>query len=309
MFDLFIEFDGVCAFVPSRNRDKMKVILVNALDGGGEHVGGHHMHAPPHFAVIGFSPENLQPPSQPQIITDRGNRGVEGIRLLEWQDIEVIRGAAPKGLKIAGGRRPGSNEPRFDGDQMDFSWLVEMGKIDPDLSEIDPLCLAPDPPRNKVLARMSLSHGEIFANEIAGPKPNVPFIWEFKTHDGKEVSACCQALANQIVWRMKVHEPDVTLRLWSFSGNPVASELRFAPVNNRPVKIQIKNLPLDDILGLRKVGYPEDSGRFHFPLLARVVKGQAKKAWIPEIVAQRTDPAGPVRGGTTACIGGSLAGG
>lgn len=308
MFNLIVEFDGLCAFVPSRDRYKMKVLFINALDGGHNHAD-HEMPMPPHFTFIGFPVGSLLPPSSAQVVVNRGINGTEGIRFLEWQDIEFITGVPrPRRLSIAGGRIPGSAEPRFlDKDENDFSWLVDLGQIDPELGEVDPLCLAPDPPRNKVLARLSLNHGEIFTHQLAGSRTTEPFIWEFRTSDGKEVSPCCQALAQAVRWKVRVSAPYVTVRLWPFSGSPSA-DLRFAPTVGSELILSLRNIPADAMLGLDRIGYPTDLARYHFPLLSKVAKRQSVRSWVPWIVAQRTSPGGGVRAGSTLCIGGSFSG-
>lgn len=307
--ELTIEFDGLCVFVPTRNRDKMTVILVNGMEEFGSHGGASHSHVPPHFPHIGFADGSLRHPLPPDLEFTRGLEGRRGIRLLHWADIEVVREGATGRLTIANGRTPGSAEPLFNGDERDFSWLVEMGQIDDELKEIDPLCLAPDPPRNRVIARAHLNFGEIAVDGLAGSAPKVPFIWEFKTTDGKEVSRCCQALAAKVVWKATINASEVTLLLWPFSGAS-STKLVFAPVSGNKLSLEIKNLPLEPILGLVRPGSAADQAIYHFPVLTKVVKGHPSKEWIPSLVAQAdVQRGGAVRGGTTLCIGGSASGG
>jgi hypothetical protein len=306
--DLTVAFDGLCVFVPTtRNRDKMTVLLVNALEECGSH-GDHHTHVPAHFPHIGFAEGSLCRPLPPDLQFTRGNDGRRGVRLLRWVDIEIDRAGARGRLSIAGGRRPGSAEPLFNGDERDFSWLAELGQIDDEWKTVDPLCLAPDPPRNRVIARAYLNFGEIFVDGFAEIAPGLPFIWEFRTIDGMEVSPLCQALAAKVVWRATIDAPEVIIRLWPFSGAD-PTELAFVPVIGNSVSLEIQNLPLESVVGVLRAEYAVDQGFQHFPVLSKVLKGQYLKQWVPSAVPQAdADRGGAVRGGTTLCIGGSSGG-
>jgi len=303
--ELTVSFDGLCVFVPTKNRDKMTVLLVNATEECGSH-GHQHSHVPAHFPHIGFEEGSLSTPLPADLEFTRSKR--RGVRLLRWDDIEIDRAGAQGRLTIVGGRRPGSSEPLFNGDERDFSWLVDMGQIDDELKEVDPLCLAPDPPRNRVIARAHLNFGKIFVDGFAELAAGIPIIWEFRTVDGKEVSPCCQALAAMVVWRATIDASVVTLRLWPFSGKD-PTELTFVPVTGNEVNLEIQNLPLETIVGLLRSDFAADQALYHFPLLSKVAKGRPTKQWIPAIVPQ-VEPGrgGGVRGGTTLCIGGSTGG-
>lgn len=307
-FRLFIEFDGLCAFVPGQYRDRMNVILVNGA--ASSPVYGHqqgHMHAPAHYPFVRFKRRDLVWPANlgPRFI----RRGAAVIRFVDWEEIRVVSGTPPtRPLVIAGGRRPGSAEPLFkNGDQHDFSWLVEMKRIDSAL-EIDPICLDLDPPRNRVLGRVFLDSGEIRTASLAVRSPGQPFLWEFRDMNHGSVSPICQALASKIVYEISVPDSYVTLRFSRFRGD-APSELRFAPNGSDSVSIMIANLPLEAILGLQGGGYMIDDMRQHFSLLYRVAKGRPEHLYLPYVVPHPglSNQELP-RAGTTLCIGGSYSG-
>jgi hypothetical protein len=314
---LFVNFDGLLGFVPAPSRDGMTVILVNALDAASGSAYGHngyHICMPPHYPYLSIPEDNFYSGRTDFLIRDPEDLTKSRfIRFFDCEDLCVARKNKPcSGLVIAEGRRPGSAEPQFGkGEENDFSWLVELQRVDPDLGEIDPGCLLPDPPRNRVIGRVRLDAGRISTDEIAGPASDKAFIWQFKTMDGASVSPLCQALASRIVWETEFEDCNVTLRLTRFGFGGVegaASEICLVPRPNEDwIEVGVGNLPLQDLLEIRG-GYSRETSFYHFPLLARLAKKQSCRVYVPSIVQEPNLDSGLVRAGTTICIGGTFTG-
>jgi hypothetical protein len=333
---LFIHFDGVLGFVPSPTRDAMTVILVNALrpthghgaphgtphgspydngwspEAGTQYEGdlSHHC-IPPHYPYLSFDAECLvNSDVQRDVVfeTDGTDGDILWARFFRWQDLCVVRQVPScKGLEIMGGRKPGAAEPHGDGDEGDFSWLAEMHKIDPELGEVDPRCLLPDPPRNLVIGRVRLDSGCIFTDELAGPSPDDPVLWEFKTPDGSVVSPLCQVLASRIVWETEIDDPTVTLRLTRFGPGPHEDICLKPKQGNDWIQVDVGNLPLEGLLRLEGGAYAREELLYHFPAVLRLARKQGCRIYIPSIVPD-SDHGGLVRAGTTICIGGTFSG-
>lgn len=332
-FRFTLLFDGVCAFVPATDRRSMTILLVNALDGahanfshsgysqapgychtpnygcghapGQGHVPACRQCIPPHYPYISFDMRRLWKPRPDVVVETTG--GPLGIRFFDW-DHMTIQDVEPTGLYIANGRRPGSAEPLNAAETEDFSWLVEVQKVDPEIGEIDPRCLAPDPPRNRVIGRVFLDQGRILTNRVAQVDSRT-LLWEFVTADGAVTSPVCQALAQTIAWRTQVNGEYVRLRFSPFNGARYTDYYFYPDPETEELEIGVSNLPLDRTLRLDGTSYDPIN---HFSLLYRVANVGAVRPYVPSVVPRPGVSRPTVTGvaaGSTICIGGSFSGG
>jgi hypothetical protein len=302
-FLLTMEIDGLIAFIPSRNRDRMKALFVNAVNPESNMMSNHSHNVPPHYPFLSFNsgdaspnPENMEP--------DLVLLGDRAVRFLDWEDISLVYESSvdiDRGLMFKGGRRPGSAEPE-DGEEQDFSWVAELERIDSEYCEVNPACLEYDPPRNLVIARLDLSAGEVSVSGVAQIADH-NILWEFVEDNGSEINYT-QALAEGVVWKVWIPADEVVIRFSRFGGKQF-SDLTLQPqsVELAKVDVAVGNLPLESILGLNTDSNAGDSPAAHFSALYKV----ALKSGTPRTPQSVGRPGfyrgGEVTAGSTICLG------
>src|SRR5947209_4517247 len=87
-FQLNVELDGLIAFVPSRNRDRMKALLVNAVMPGSHASDNHCYQMPSHYPFIQFKGGDKSPNNKtdPDLVL----LGGQSVRFLDWEDLSVV---------------------------------------------------------------------------------------------------------------------------------------------------------------------------------------------------------------------------
>jgi hypothetical protein len=320
-FWLSIYFEGLCVFVPSEVDRAMSVLMVNACDaasgGGCQGHGG----CPPHLAFLQVCKADICASDDDyddyvddwDLILPRGypiDCGPSAVRLLRWEDIALTYHSQSKqhDLHIVNDTRaPGAKEP--DGNDCgsdDFSWVAELDKASPGSGDVDPHCFDPDPPRELVIARMRLETGTLAVSDVINLDDTTNVIWEFKANASGAPSHYSQALASQIVLKIWIPDPTVTLRLKSFRANDEESCLTLRP-KGRPnaVNVLIGNLPLTDIIEVPLEDFPDSSTEAHFPALYKISQNPPADPPVPRAISHPRvySRLGGVRAGTTICPG------
>jgi hypothetical protein len=314
-FNINFTFDGLCVFVPSKKRKRMRVILVNATSP--YHESSHHgagISMPSHYPFISYSTRNrIKDIGEPAQVLINGGREV---RFFDWEDLILTHGytgspliygaytGAPN-LNIVGGRVPGTSEPATgSGSQArDFSWVAELERINPGAGRVKRSCLAPDPPRDLVIGRMDLREGEIFTQGLVEEATGINAIFEFADPDAAG-DLYSQALAAEINWTIKIDEAYVILRFQRFGVADIFSETWLEPVGHEDVNVRVGNLPLEEVLGMNVRLRALTDSLAHFEQLYRVARKPPAVAPIPEPIGHSAlKSGGGVRGGTTMCLG------
>lgn len=305
IFTLRIEIDGLCAFVPNKERNRMKVLLVNGLTAAP--MDGYDR-VPYHYPALRIKNVNLDPDhsTSPDLTLQNYSR----LYFIAWEDIDICphHDWTSAYLHIQNGRRPGSAEPTGGKEEKDFSWVVEAAQLTPD-AETEPSLLLPSPPRNLLIGRLALDHGTIESAGVAkttGSGRNQ--IFEFSRSKTMQPLPFAQAMATGVVYLLPIEGDYVDLKLIRFGDRHVQGRtrrLRLKPGGSGTVTVKLRNIPLET-----QVGLPPFSGSAldHFMMLYRTLKRIPDDPPMPRPLYEPWVAAGPATGATTICTGHTLPG-
>jgi hypothetical protein len=321
-FKLIIEFDGLCVFVPTASCDQMSVLLINAL--GNAMPGMPYptpgmpgmpgpmpgmpgpMYMAPHYPFLSFDLAQQWKLAD----YDLASQGGRAASFFRWEDLEILPGGNPPvgiGLQIETGRRPGTAEPTGPGEDHDFSWVPALDQIVPGGSKIDPAVLDENPPRNLVMGRVGLTSGKIGTGLLVrSGRRNV--IFEFRGQKSGYSTDYCQALASRVRYSLQIHDPFVELKFTHFGDRILGAQayrsIKLAPKVRPNVEVYIRNLTLEEVLGLppRATGGVQQD---HFTRLYSVLEDPPDDLPIPQPLSAPDLQGGPAHGSDTLCLGGS----
>jgi hypothetical protein len=262
---------------------------------------------PPHAAAIQFDPAELSPESevQPDLRFRRpGGRSDQAVVFLQGEDIELDPASAAPPTLVAG-RAHGTPVPGSAAEAADFSWVVEVGKLDPGAGVIDPACVnfgsnasltgkSEDPGR--VVARMRLKGGTLGSVVLgldAGHNP-IPFVFT-DAEGATQKEGVAQALASAVAFDVAVPQEDVALVLTPFGGKPRRLELSFAGLPmGHTIQVLIRNMPLDSLLELVETIRPGEPIYVdqHFEMYYALSATPPARYWIPSATRARSN--GPI---------------
>jgi hypothetical protein len=307
-FTLEIEFDGLCVFVPNARCNEMTVLLVNALGSAVPTMSGHMYQVPPHYPFLSFDLAQQVPPRY----YDIGFPGDLAALFFRWEDLEILPGGNPlpgNEVDILPGRRPDTSEPSGPNEDRDFSWVPQLDKILPAGAKILPAVLYDNPPRNLVMGRVDLTSGEI-GTEVVVKSGGRNVIFEFRCQKSGNCVDYCQALASRIRYSLEIEDEDfVELRFTRFGdralGEQARRSIKLAPGDRPTVEVDIRNLTLEEMLGLppRSTGGVQQD---HFTQLYSVLTGLPDDLPIPQPLYAPDLQGGPAHAADTLCLAGSV---
>jgi hypothetical protein len=301
MHQLRIIFTCICAYLP--RKDDVLVVIPDGRKGHGGHAGhggGHEgpqatAAIPPHVPIIEFDPADLSPHSevQPDLLFSRpGARRNLGLVFLTGQDITLD--PAPSGTPaIRGGRVPEHKVPETPSEAEDFTWIADVGKLDPAAGVMRPECVEPGTSADDhVVARMSLQGGTVAA-QLLGREQNsenhelIRFNFVDATALANTHPSYEQALAAGVAYEVTVLSEEVALVLKTFDNGPTR-RLDFS-FNGIPtggtVQILIKNMPLENVLELTNLINPDldepAAVDAHFAMYYSLSNANPQTPWIP----------------------------
>jgi hypothetical protein len=305
-FKLRIVIDGLCAFVPNKTRTRMKVLLLNSMtpEASGAGMSSGMSAVPYHYPTLRIPRDyysyDYSTPYRADFQTDDYLNF-----FIAWEDI-FIRYHHGYPLYIFNGRRPGSVEPSSPREERDFSWVVEVAQVYPD-AVTEPLLLTPSPPRNLLMGRLNLDHGNIRTAEVAkyGGR-NVIFEFAYGKH--YQPITFTQAMATKVLYSLKIPHDWVDLCLVRFGDGGIASRertIRICAGDSDRVTLQLRNVPLEDLLGLPPTD-PSDLGLGHYGVLYRTLHPVPEDPPIPRPLFEPFTSRGLATGATTICTGHTL---
>jgi hypothetical protein len=300
-FTLRIEIDGLCAFVPNRTGNRMRVLLLNGLVPAAVHGG---VHVPYHFPGLRVSGDDFDEDcsAPPDLQLQDGSK----VFLIAWEDIEVL--PQPHWphchLHIQNGRRPGSAEPNTHEEEKDFSWIVEVAQLVPG-AESEPSLLQPSPPRNLLMGRLALDRGTIGTKKVVKGAGGRNVIFEFACSKSSQPLPLAQAMASKVLYTLEVPYDCLDLGLTRFGERELQQQrtVRLRPGTSDTVTVKLRNVPLEELIGLPPV---YSSSLDHFGLLYRTLKTIPDDPPIPRPLYQPYVVGGPAQGATTICTGHAL---
>lgn len=259
-----IFFSGLIALVPSRDGKELAVLLLDAQQGYALSDGTS---LPPHLPMLLARAGKCDgdcvtsdPTIADYLFPDSSAKASELLAgaLLDgtaWKlsgaELSIAQPAtspgtvAPPPLEIRRNARrsvAGRPEllPQSSAEREDFSWIAELGKIDPAAGEADPDVLAPQPRLGLIAARLRLRSGRVFTYRLVGLKNQVTPI-HFQTSAGDRVQvAYAQALADWVEADVEVAGDAVEIVDQSFDGTRRRS-VRLGP-HNGAVEVALLDL-------------------------------------------------------------------
>jgi hypothetical protein len=253
-FTLKMTFTGLCAFVPNTSGQQMRVLLIDGQDPRDTHGGEAH------FPALVFDKaswvDDGKPNRKPEIRFFEGD-DERGVILLDEEDLVVSQGGDPLSFENE------DLEECPQGTRDHFSWVARIPRIAEASKKVHPDCLVPAGGSVRVhkhlIGRLALERGHLITSGLTEAEKDVPLRWKFRP-DLPLISAIFQlrrqqALAEEVEWTLDIKD-ETEIALSSKRFNKVATELpplRLAPMEGK-VKVDIRNLPLPDVLRAR----PED---------------------------------------------------
>jgi hypothetical protein len=235
-FLLRIFFSGLIALVPSKDGKELTVLLLDVQHGYALSDGTT---LPPHLPMLlaragkcagdcatgdRAIAEMLFPDSSANAAELLSAALLEGTAWkLSGADLSIVQPGTPAPLDIRRNLR--RNEagqpaalPQSSAEREDFSWVAEMGKIDPTAGEVDADVLAPQPRQGLIAARLRLRSGKVFSYRLLGQQNQVTPV-HFQTIEGDRVAvAYTQALADWVEADIEITGDAVQIVDQSFDG-------------------------------------------------------------------------------------------
>lgn len=260
-------------------------------DGHADQGGSHYRAAvPPHVPIIEFDPADLSPQSevQPDLVFRRpGARRDLGLVFLTGNDIALD--PAPTGAPvIRGGRKEGTRVPESPAEAEDFTWIADVGKLDPAAGVMNPLCTVPGTDAGeRVVARMSLRGGTISAQLLGlDSEDHVPIRFDFvdATAKANTFTDYSQALAAGVAYDLVVLSEEITLVLTPYGGDSRKLVFSFVGIpTGGTIEVLIKNMPLEGVLGVADTINPGKRAAVdsHFTMYYALSANPPQTPWIP----------------------------
>jgi hypothetical protein len=284
-FTLFVNFTGLCLFVPHPSDKRMRVLLVDATDPhnddapapGHPHEHGHNGDDPrrhePHFPVLVYDVRDLAVPREDRTFPQGDTFGRMDLRGF---DLEIV-GAREDALSLRNGnigKCPTNASAR------DASWLANIGTVGQRNGAVDPRCLDPTKVSPAVATRMRLTDGKFSTRFLAANNGRRPVQYQFGPENVPENGRLLgkpQAIAEVMELELKIPGDKVTLEAKSFRVAGKTDRIVLKPqLPTADVRIFVKNMPIPDIEGTRPadpVGTPNQrrSVDFHFAHFDRLL--------------------------------------
>src|SRR4051812_20871694 len=249
-FTLFVNFTGLCLFVPHPSGKRMRVLLVDATHDdasgpGHPHENGHNGDDPrrheAHVPVLVYDDRDLAVlrPDDPKF--EQADKF--GLMDLLGFDLEIV-GAREDALSLLNGR---IGQCPTNASVRDASWLANIGTVGQRNGAVDPLCLAPTNVSSAVATRMRLTDGEFSTRFLAANNGRRPVQYQFGPENGRPLGEP-QAIAEVMELELKIPGDTVTLEAKSFRAAGKTDRIVLKPqLPTADVRIFVKNMPLPDI--------------------------------------------------------------
>jgi hypothetical protein len=254
MPNFFLNFTGLCAFVPTTGKHEMRVVLCDA-----SHPMGPH--DKPHRPVLVFLRDSWREESGTRKWDERF-QDPTGRELylcsMEDQDF-TIAGSKPDHLYYDLSVKQGCPSVADAKDRDLFSWIGSMSGINHGSADIDDRCLSPTNASTEVAARILLTDGQLTTVKLACQPEGAVVRWMFKPESlSGNPSLHEQALAEEV--RLKVEFPGPYLELNSVMGIHGRAPQALLPLRLYPsaegLIVWIANMPDHDIKSRIYIGSP-----------------------------------------------------
>jgi hypothetical protein len=259
-FTLFVNFTGLCLFVPHPTGKRMRVLLVDVTNphgnghGNGAGPGHHHDHGDnsdasrrheAHFPVLVYDDRDLAVPREDDRKFFQGDK----FGRMKLQDFDLeIAGARQDALSLLDSRI--GNCPT-NGSARNASWMADIGTVGQRNGAVDPNCLVPNNVSPAVGARMRLTDGELSTRFIAANNGRRPVQYRFGPEGGTLLDGS-RAIAEVMELKLEIPGDTVTLDAKSFRVAGKTDRIVLKPqLPGADARIFIKNMPDLDIEGTR----------------------------------------------------------
>src|ERR1700688_484121 len=271
MRKLTLNFTGICAFHFNDPRDEAQVLLIGqtgqmaGMSGYMPLMEQGEMHVPCLVAERdAFDDDNTNllitkflDPSYDSAAAAAAECGpyprTMGLVRLERLEL-TIRGAKCHSLAICDKDPDQPLPPWPDDDTKEWiSWVAPLLEIDSDRGTIDESCCAPAGCQlpDALGARVRLTQGRLYTSLIAG-WPN-PYVFKFSTMDDHLEADLEQAIAEVVTLEVDLVDSveQVIFRLTDLATGDASGMVTLNPDSTNNFSVEIKNLPLLDVLGRR----------------------------------------------------------
>jgi hypothetical protein len=280
-FTLFVNFTGLCLFVPHPSGKRMRVLLVDATDAnhggaagpGHPHEHGHNGDDPrqheAHFPVLVYDVRDRAVPRDDRTFTQGDTFGRMDLRGF---DLEIV-GAREDALSLLDGR---IGQCPTNASARNASWLANIGTVGRRNGAVDPRCLDPTNVSPAVATRIRLTDGEFSTRFIAANNGRRPVQYRFGSESGPLLDGS-RAIAEVMELELKIPGDEVTLEAKSFRAAGNTDRIVLKPqLPTADVRIFIKNMPDADIEGTRAADpigtlHQRRSVDFHFAHFDRLL--------------------------------------
>lgn len=257
-FTLFVNFTGLCLFVPHPTGKRMRVLLVDVTDphGDGASGPGHpHDHGgngddarrhEAHFPVLVYDVRDLDPAV---LRDDRRFSQGDTFGRMEMLGFDLeIAGARQDALSLLDSRI--GNCPT-NGSARNASWMANIGTVGRRNGAVDPNCLVPNNVSPALGARMRITDGELSTRFLAANNGRRPSQYRFGPEKGPLLDGS-RAIAEVMELKLEIPGDTVTLEAKSFREAGKTDRIVLKPqLPGADVRIFIKNMPDLDIEGTR----------------------------------------------------------
>lgn len=253
MFEATISFTGLCAFVPSTDNKRMRVVLVNARPGGvieEEFANGHTPVIEFDIASLDKNEGNIPRPAFEVYDNKRGfwfmnhdniKLVTEGVGDLSFKDTEITM-----------------REPANDEEAKWLFWAPHMKKASKGGGKMKSEWLKEDTPgaRKRVIARLDIANGLLLPDRFT--KTASRYIPWFFRKKGGSANDHAQTLAESLILDLGVAVTKLRFDITAFNGTGTnLRRLTFKPDANGTVRIWVRNLELEQVIAPFEAGFPE----------------------------------------------------
>lgn len=270
-FQLNINFQGLIALVPTDGGSHMDVLLV---EGRREMMTSDGTCVPAHFPVLLFNQADLAAGQAGQLpaleenarsgvlyITPPsadGSAQVRGFWFLDQQQLDVAADppgvAPPQPLVVwnaqtqstANGSHPGKDASTF------LTLIPAITDLDGSAASVDPDCLMASPNKGLIAARFHLKEGFLQSLGIQKDESGKDVVVEFRSSGLPAASGNPrQKVSNGAQLQLIIPGDSATIYSTAFGGQrePI---LTLTPKGKNTVTIEVQNLPIQDILRMKK---------------------------------------------------------
>lgn len=315
-FQLNINFQGLIALVPTDGGSHIDVLLV---EGRREMMTSDGTCVPAHFPVLIFDRADLkegQAGSLPALEenarsgvlyvtppSDDGSAQVRGFWFLDQQQLDVVAdpaGAAPpqplvvwnaQTQSTTNGNHPGKDASTF------LTLIPAINDLDGSAAAVDPDCLLPAPNKGLVAARFHIKEGFLQSLGVQKDESGQEVVVEFRS-SGLPAAAGNprQRVSNGAQLQIQIPGDSATLYSTPFGG-PRTPFLTFTPKGKSTLTVEVQNLPIQDILRLKKTFDEPVDVDTHFEMFYELSarRPPMHSRPVPHLVPKAVADSGPVR--------------